>query len=205
MNHSRALLMLAVVSATFTLCCLITGCNAPAWITDAESLLPIIGSSITSVLSFIAAFTGNAALAGVLGKISTIIADVGNGLTDLDKMVQEYKANPSDTLYQKITAAASDIRENLKQILSDTGLPASLAAKVQAWAQIALTQLEGWMGVLPALHQAAKSNTLHAMAALKPADDRILPPAELKAAFNRIWEPTGDPNLDKALATVPRL
>ena len=204
-THRRALMTLSIVSAVFTVCLLASACNAPAWLTDAEALIPILGSSVTSVLSFIAALTGNAGLSTLLNQISTIITDVGNGLTELESLITQYKSSPTDTLLQQIEQIANLVSTNLNQILAATGLPASIEGKIQAWAQLALSQLEAWLGILPTLKVAVTSpKKLAAMA--RPADDRLMTSAQLKEAFNTILDtPTGDASVDQALRQAPRV
>ena len=203
-THRRALMALSLVSGAFAVCMVVTGCAAPAWLTDAESLIPILGASITSVLSFIAAMTGNAGLSSVLNAISTVITDVGNGLTELQSLITQYKSNPSETTLQKIEDVANLISTNLNQILTATGLPAAVASKIQSWAQLVLTQLEAWLAVLPSLKVAAAAKSERVLMSIPaPANDKIMSAAALKGAINEIWTtPTGDPTVDAALVKV---
>ena len=199
-RHNRALWVLCSISAVFTLCLLATGCNVPAWLQDAQTLVPVILSSVTTVLSFLAALTGNPALAAAIGLITPIINDVNAGLTDLEQIIAQYKANPSDTLLQKIEEAAGTISANLQKVLTDTGLPAALAQKIQAWAQLALSQLEAWLAILPALHLAATANSMHVLSALKPASDNVMSAKALHESLTAILAaPTGDSAIDAAM------
>jgi hypothetical protein len=203
-NHRRALLTLSLVSGLFAVCLCMTACNVPAWLTDAESLIPIIAASVTSILSFVAGMTGDPKLSALLNVITGIIADVGNGLADLEKLISDYKASPSDPLLAQIEAVAADIKANLAQVLSNTGLPAALAATINSWANLALSQLEAWLAVLPSLKAAVVAQSVHTLA--KPADDRIMSAAALKDSFNAILDTkTGDPAVDAALAKAVRV
>lgn len=203
--HRRALFTLSIVSGLFTICMLTIACNAPAWLTDAERLIPILGSSVTSVLSFLAALTGNSGLATLLNEISAIITDVGNGLTELESLITQYQGSPSDTLLQKIEELANLISTNLSKILSATGLPAAITSKIQQWAQLVLGQLEAWLGILPTL-KAAIANPKSFAKMARPANDALLTSAQLKEAYNLILDtPTGDPVVDTALRQAPRL
>jgi hypothetical protein len=203
-NHRRALLTLSLVSGLFAVCMCMTACNVPAWLTDAESLIPIIAASVTSILSFVAGITGDPKLSALLNVIVGIITDVGNGLADLEKLISDYKASPSDPLLVQIEAVAADIKANLAQVLSNTGLPPALAATINSWAQLALSQLEAWLAVLPSLKAAVMAQNVHTLS--KPADDRIMSAAALKDSFNAILDKkTGDPKVDKALAKAIRI
>jgi hypothetical protein len=129
---------------------------------------------------------------------------VGNGLTDIEKLINDYKASPSDSLLTQIEALAQDIQSNLNTILSNTGLPAALQATIGAWANLALSQLEAWLAVLPSLKAAVVAQNVHTMA--KPADDRIMSAAALRDSFNAILDKkTGDAVVDAALAKAVRV
>ena len=203
-ENRRALLTLSMISGVFAVCMGIMACGVPTWLTDAESLVPIVAASVTSILSFIAGMTGDSALSALLTTITGIISDVGNGLADLEKLISDYKASPSDSLLTQIEAVAEDIKANLAQVLSNTGLPAALAATIAAWANLALSQLEAWLAVLPNLKAAVVAQNVHTLA--KPADDRIMSAAALKSAFNAILDTrTGDAKVDAALAKAVRV
>lgn len=203
-RHRRAFHMLGMVFALLTVCMCLTACAVPTWLTDAEALMPVLMSSATSILSFVASATGNPELAAALAIAQPIIDDVGKGLTDLQTMIEEYKGSPSDTVMQNIEAGASDISANLNKLLGDIGLPAALATKLQAWAQLVLSQLNAWLEILPQIKTGVQSRTLEHMA--RPATDKVMRADDLKNAFNAILDtPTGDPHVDEALAKAPRL
>lgn len=198
-RHRYFFFTLSLACALFAVCMVMSGCNTPAWLTDAEQLIPILGATITSVLSFIAGLTGNPALSAVLGTISTIITDVGNGLAELETLINQYKSSPNETTLQKIEDIANLISSNLNQILQATGLPDAIASKIQAWASLVLSQLEAWLAILPALKTAALTGKVSA----KPLNDQIMSASALKSAANEIWATkTGDPAVDAALANV---
>jgi hypothetical protein len=197
--HRRALMTISLVSACFSLMIALTACNAPAWLTEAQLLLPVIGASITSVLSFLAGLSGNAGLAAVLAGVTTIITNVGNGLNDLIAAVEAYKENPSDTLLQKIQGIADAISANLQKVLTDSGIPAAIAQKIQAWAQLVVSQMDVWLKIVPQVHAAVMAKNLHMMAK-PPKGAKIMTVDQFTAAHNAIWEvPTGDPKVDVEL------
>lgn len=204
-QHHSALRLLSVVSALFTMCYVLTGCGLPTWLTDASSIIPVLISSITSIGSFVASLTGNTALAAELAVVTRILDDVEAGLADIETLIAEYKANPSETLLQKIDDVAKLVTNNIQKILTDSGLPSIIASKVQSLARLVLTQLESWLSLLPVLKPAV-GVAAHALAGQSVTFTVPLDHATFKAQFNAIYDaPTGDVEIDEALAKARRI
>jgi hypothetical protein len=199
-RHQRRLMRIGFAFSVLAACMALSGCAVPVWISDAESLVPLLAASATAVLSFLGGLSP--ATAALVQKIIMIIQDVSAGLSDIATMIAEYKSNPNDTLLQKIEGVANLVVSNLQQVMSDTGIPASVAMVIQKWAQLALSQLEAWLAVLPNIKVAMAEGRVEAME--RPADDRLLSHAELKQELEAIFTPaTGDAEVDAALEKVP--
>jgi len=179
---------------------LITGCAVPTWLTDATNLLPVLISGAASLLSFIAAISGQTIPAAALAEITTIANDVETELKVVEELIGEYNTTPNETVLQKIDAAAKLVVANLSKLLAVDGLPDAVNSKVQSIAQLLLTQFEAWLSLLPAVNAAT---------AVAGARITITIPStkkDLKSQFNAILDaPTGDAAVDAALQKTKRL
>jgi hypothetical protein len=191
---------LCLVAFGLTLC--VTGCAAPTWLTDAQSIIGQVGVSIATIGSFIASLTGNAALAAVLAEVSTWITEVENGITDLESLISQYTSTPNSTLLTQIEAALTDVQTNLQKDFSNLGIPASILAVIAGIAALALSQLEAWGSLIPGLKAA---DTLEAKLSFLHSQPKApgLTAAEYQAEVVRILStPQDDPTAESALAKV---
>ncbi len=190
-NSAALLLVLAAVTSV------LAGCGAPTWLTDAQGIVALVGTSITSIGSFIAALSGNAALAAGLAVVTDWINKVETGITDLEELVSQYSAAPTASLLQEIEAALAAVEGNIQRDFSNLGLPTSLLAVIAGVAALALSQLEAWGSLIPA----AKATAGQVLTVRVPYTK-----AEYKALVNKILEtPTGDVEIDAALAKAKKL
>ena len=196
-RHRRGFFVLSAIFALLTVCLMATGCAAPTWLTDAGTIISLVGTSFASIASFIAGLTGNTALAAALAVVSEWIAKVQTGIQDIENLVDQYNEAPNPTLLADIEAACADVQTNIKQDFSNLGLPAVILNVIAGIAGLALEQLEAWSSLFPAL-------------AAKPGDKvSFVTPMnkkQFKAAVNAILDTTtGDVEVDAALAKVKRL
>src|ERR1700676_511748 len=84
-------MLLGSAFAALTVTLALVGCGVPAWLTDASSILALVGSSFASITSFIAGLTGNAALSTALAVVSKWITTVQTGITDLTALITQYQ------------------------------------------------------------------------------------------------------------------
>lgn len=187
-----ALLMFIGIASLF-----VAGCGAPTWLTDANNIVAIVGTSITAIGSFIAGLTGNAALAAGLAVISDWTSKVETGLSDLEELVSQYTAAPSPTLLSTIESTLADVEGNIKQDFGNLGLPTSILSVVAGIAGLALSQLEAWGSLIPATQAKAMTTFTVKTPYTK---------SEYKQLVNQILTtPTGDAEIDAALAKVKKL
>lgn len=189
---------------------MLTGCaGLPAWLTSADQLLPLIATTFGTILSGIAAaLGGNPALAAAAALITKLASTGEAAIKDIEAMVAEYKANPEPTLLTKIEEAAQAAIDNIKQLLTDVGLPAGIASVVQNLSQLILSQLEAWTKILPVLKIAETKGVMHAraaLAAIPTAEHPVTAKAYAEKVNAILATSTGDTKIDAALAKIPRL
>lgn len=196
-RYHRQLILLAVVLAIFPVAMFMAGCGAPTWLTDANTVIGLVGSSIASIGAFIAGLTGNAALATALAVVAAWVTKIQTGINDLEELVSQYQAAPNPTLLTDIESALADVQTNLAQDFSNLGLPTEVLSVIAGIAGLALTQIEAWGSLLPALSAKAMTTVTLKVPYTK---------AEYKALVDKILStPTGDAAVDAALAKVKRL
>jgi len=197
----RSCQLLMLVSTLFLAGQLLCACGVPTWLTDAQNILALATSSAGAILGFFGTLSGNPALAAAAALLTGIFTDIEKGITDVETLVSEYNENPSDTLLQNIEAGAQLVITNLKKVLTDAfpEVPAALVTKVQAVAQLLLTQFEAWSSLIPA-----------AKAALTAGSQITISVPYTSKAYKKLFNdtfatPTGDAAIDEALPKVKRL
>lgn len=179
-RSSTTLLALAAVSLlpAFT-----AGCST-SWITTAEKDLPVISAILTSTLGIVADATGNAALDAVgQAALNVAINAASAGLVTLSSLVTDYNASPSASVLVKITAALTDVQQNLNGILSaaqikDTALQTAIAGGIG----VAISVVSSIELLIPSSAVSAKSAAI----GVKPVKIEVSTPAEIKARYNAI-------------------
>ena len=194
-TYRRLFFALAVACVAFWA----TACAIPTWLQDANSIIPMLVASATSILSFIAALTGNAVAAEVLAAISAWSTKVDAGLKNIEDLISQYNENPNDTLLQNIEGEAQVVVSDIGTFSSIVDVPTAISTKIQAVAQLILTQLIAWMSLLPAAKKSLAAGTV--VTFIVPFDSK-----SFKSQVNAVWAlPTGDAAVDKAAAKVKRL
>ena len=184
------------------------GCGIPAWLTDAQSVIGVIGASFTSIASFIAALTGNAALSAALAVVSAWITKVQTGVSDLEELITQYQDSPSTGLLANIESALADLQANVVQDFSNLGLPSSVLNVISGIAGLVDGLLTKWSAAISGVKTAAspshfKAATAHMTFLAESLPDDI---AQLKAGVNGyLTAKTGDAEVDAALAATPKL
>jgi hypothetical protein len=192
-NVHRFLAVLALCEVAL----FVAGCNLPAWISTAQSILPIAGQMAAAVLALVAAFSGSTD-SGAITTLSTVVSAAAKALTDIQAMVTEYASNPSTTLLGDIENGIKAVSDNIAPFLADTGIKNSaLSAKVVAILQLLMTEVTSLASIMPLL----KATAGQTLSVTIPFDAK-----QFKQAYNEIVDkPTGDVAVDAALAKLPRL
>jgi hypothetical protein len=196
-THHRMFMTLGYIFALMTAAMYLTACAAPTWLTDAGSIITLVGLSFASIASFIAGLSGNPALSAALAEVSAWIGKVQTGISDIEALVDQYNQSPNPTLLSDIENACADVQTNIKQDFSNLGLPATVLNIISGIAGLALSQLVAWSSLFPAVSAKAMERVTITVPMTKN---------EFKAAVDAILNtPTGDPEIDAALAKVKRL
>lgn len=193
-----------VFAATLTL----TGCGVPTWLSDAGNIIALVGTSFTSIASFIANLTGNAALAALLAVVSTWITKVQTGVTDLEALITQYQASPTPGLLGEIESSLTDLQENVQQDFSNLGLPPAVLSIIAGIAGVAENLLAQWAAAISSVKTAKTSKDFSAAMAKLTSLADTLPYAmsKYKADVNEILNtPTGDPEVDAALKKAKKM
>lgn len=193
-NHWRLFAALSIICATIYM----GGCGPLTWLSDALQILPIAGSMLASVLTLIGALTGSTVETAIAAKVSAIISKAMAGITDLETIINEYKANPSTTLLGSIEEGTQAVIDKITQLLTDTGITdAATQSKVTAILNLFLTEVKAFATLLPALNVSSGQT----LTVTVPMTSK-----QAKAAFNTIIAtPTGSPAVDAALAKLHKL
>lgn len=195
-HYRRQFMTLAVVLMIGTFAMMLSGCGVPTWLTDANSLIALVGSSFASVASFIAGLSGNAALAAALNKVSAWITDVETAIQDLETLIGQYNGSHDAGVLANIEAALAALKANVATDFSNLGLPSAVLNIIAGVAGLALEQLTAWGSLIPGLTaKAGESFTVV----------RAMTKAEYTAAVNALFVPTGDAETDAAIAKVQKL
>jgi len=207
-KHRSAFFAIGFAMLVLGLVLPLAGCGVPAWLSDAGSIVTLVGASFTSIASFIAGLTGNTALAALLATVSAWITKVQSGVTDLTSLITQYQQGPSTGLLADIEAALGDLQANVEQDFSNLGLPASVLSVITGIAGVAENLLAEWGAAIAGV-KGATTSTEYRTATARMADLADNLPAAIatyKASVNKILgTPTGDAVVDAALAAAPRL
>lgn len=143
----------------------LTGCAAPAFLTDLEQIIPIAAAGVSGILSIIATFAGQPELAVVAAGITAIASKVQADLQTVNTLISQYQSNPSDTLLENIENEINTVIPQLSAILQVNGLPQAEAAQVQSLVSAIVQQLEALLSVLPVFKSSTAGQSL---SVLKP-------------------------------------
>jgi hypothetical protein len=172
----------------------IAGCSGiPTWLTDAQTLLPVIEGTIGAILSVVAAISGSALTPAESESIQTIITTIGNSITNVEAVVKAYESNPKATTAQDIETAAAFVITQIKSFLSGVQITnPAVQQKVVAILSAVLSEFTAWASLIPTLSATAGQQVTLRVPMTKD---------QFKAEINSILEQkTGDANLDNATA-----
>lgn len=139
---------------------MLAGCSAPAFLADLESILPLVGTGITGLLAILGADLKDPALTAAATEAQGILTAASAELDNINTIVADYKANPSDTLLEEIETAVNTFKANLASTLTVAGLSAATAATIQNTVNTLTTQLENLLSTLPVFKTSTAGVTL---------------------------------------------
>lgn len=197
-DHQKLFASMSFVFALIAVVLSTAGCGPLTWLSDALQILPIAGSMLSGVLTLIGALTGSTLETAIAAAVSSVIQKAIAGITDLQTIVNEYKANPSTTLLASIEEGTQAVIDNITQLLSDTGITdAATQKKVTDILNLFLSDVKAFASMLPGL----KASAGQQLTITVPMTSK-----QSKEAYNLILTtPTGSPSVDAALAKLHRL
>ena len=197
----RCFMMVFVASTAYLCSMLLAGCGLPTWLSDGPGIIKAILTTITSVVSAIGALDPGLGVPAAV--LATITAGFNAALTEvqnIEALVQQYQTTPDETTLQKIEQGIAAVTDDLGTLLAPLGIPAALSSKIQAFITLILGQLEAWGSLIPALKPSI------AVAGAKLSITVPMPVSDYKAKVNALLEEkTGDPVIDNAFGSVPRV
>jgi hypothetical protein len=206
--YRRPLMLTAFMLLVAVIILPLAGCGVPAWLSDASSIITLVGASVASIASFVAGLTGNTALAAALAVVSTWITKVQSGIEDLQTLITQYQASPSTGLLATIESALTDVQQNLATDFSNLGLPTSVLSVIGGIAGLASNLLAQWSAAITGIKTATTSEEFREATARLTTLADALPTAQtdFRNAVNALLSSsTGDPEVDAALAKATRI
>jgi|SRR6185312_15246638 len=194
-GSSLALRVVALLSLmTYMAAC----AGLPAWVSQAQQVLPVAVSAVAAILSLVAGLEGKTLDAATVANIQTIANEVNTGIVDIEALVKQYQDHASDGLLSSIQTAANVVVANLQKLMSDAQIKnAETQQKITAIANLVVAELQAWASTLPLLQAKAGAKVTLTVPATVSA---------FKDSFNAIIStPTGNPDVDMALTHIKHL
>jgi hypothetical protein len=160
-RHRRWLHQLFLISILLWVAVHTLGCvGLAAWLADAPTLVSLLANTLPIILGIISQLEGKPVPAAAVTTIQTIANDVKNELANFQTLINAYKSNPNATTLQDIQNLANALKGNFSNIVSNSGITdTGLVAEINEIGQVAISQIDAWLSILPAL-----SGQLKAMA-----------------------------------------
>lgn len=177
----RVLFVVGCMLVCFAGCMVMSGCAAPAWLTELEQIPLVAGSALAGILSILGSFTGNAELTEVSALISGLVNKVQASIGVVNEGISEYKGSPSDSTLTKIEDALTDALSNLQQLLTVDGLPAAQAQQITTLSQALYEQLQAMLTLLPVFKTSTAGQSLAVLKPISAADFHAKIATALKA------------------------
>ena len=183
-----------------------TGCSAQ-WISVALADLPVLTQMALNLTALAATLqTGKQLSPAESLAIQNVAGEASKDLTLLQSLYNQYKANPSQDILQKVESLIQETSQNLPALLqaAHIGDPA-LSARITAAVNLILTTVNSFAALLPR----ASSSSVSARVAMSRAagTNAVIPhplipnPQDLKRQWNQqVCGSSGNAGLDAALS-----
>ncbi len=146
---NRFVLNLGLAFLALSACMVLAGCAAPTFLTDLEEIIPVASAAVGSILTIIGTFSGQPELTIVGSAINAVASKAEADLKTVSTLINEYKANPSDTVLQNVENAINTAIGSLSAILQVNGLPAQQAQQITAIVTAVNQQMQALLTILP--------------------------------------------------------
>lgn len=147
--QNRSMFNLGLALLAFSALMLMAGCAAPTFLTDLEEIIPVASSAVAGILTIIGSFSSQPELVVVATAINTMASKAEADLKIVTAFIDQYKANPNDTILQNIEGAINTAMSSLSAVLQVNGVPAQQAQQIAALVNAINMQLEALLTVLP--------------------------------------------------------
>ncbi|HXY03206.1 MAG TPA: hypothetical protein VEI49_06475 [Terriglobales bacterium] len=156
-----------------------TGCKAQ-WIKVALADLPVLTQMALNIGSLVTTLQSGQQLSSTdAAAIQSISNQAGRDLQLLQTLYNEYQANPSTSVIQKIQNAVADLSQNLPALLQAVHVSdPTLSARVTAAVNLIVTTVDSFAVLIPQPKGAVNAKEV----AHKPAT--VPGPADLKKQWN---------------------
>lgn len=192
----------------------LAACGLATWLTDANTILPVVLDSVLGILTIVAQLRGGSLTPAEADSITSFATSIQTALKSIQAIVDEYEQNSSPALLADITAAVKAVQDNLATFLPAVHVsdPATQATIENIFTLVA-EQIAAWATVIPALTGTAKATVPAPAAAAKLSvvhdTFQLVTPLTkkaYKAAYNDLLaRPTGSAEVDAALAKAKKL
>ena len=150
------------------------GCAIPNWVNVALNDLPTILNIATTVATIVAdAVSGGVLTPAVAAIIATATAAINVAIPIIQKLINDYQANPSASLVTQIKTALLDVQANLGSILTAAHIDnVALRATITTAMGLAIGVVTAILSLLPVATPAAKKAQANAQGnwVKKPVD-----------------------------------
>jgi len=199
--------MLLLWLAVMSVFCL-SGC-ATSWVTEATSILQLLGPAISAALGILAAF-GTGIPPSVMTTIQAALNTGIAGITQILQWIEQYNSETPDqqkNILLQIQNAIQAIKDNIGSVLSNlsTGLPSDVLAKIQAVLGAVIAEVEALEALVPVLVAKGTLTEEDIQEHLGVSGSPLLLAKQWKPMFKRILTaPTGNADLDKLTVEVAK-
>lgn len=189
-------------------------CGLPTWLTDANTILPVVLDSVLGVIQLVAALKGGTLSEAEATSITSFATSIQKALQSIQTMVEDYEQSASTTLLGDIMAAVAAMKNNLATFLPTIHITdASTQAEIEDVFTLVSEQITAWATVIPALTGTATATVpaAAAIANVTVAHDVFtlvtpLTKKQYKAAYNAIIaRTTASAEVNAALDKLKRL
>jgi hypothetical protein len=192
----------------------LAACGLATWLSDANTILPVLLDSVLGVLTLVSTLRGGALSPAEADAITNFGASIQNALQQIQTMVDDYEQSASATLLGEITAAVNAVKTDLANFLPTIHVtdPAT-QAEIEDIFTLVSEQITAWATVIPALTGTATATvppmpTTEHLTVIHDKFELVTPLSKkaYKAAYNAILaRTTGNAEVDAALAKLKRL
>jgi hypothetical protein len=204
-TNSMSRIVLALVLAISLIA---TGCSAQ-WISVALADLPVLTQMALNLTDLAATLqTGKQLSPAESLAIQNVAGEASKDPTLLQSLCNEYKANPSRDILQKIESLIQETSQNLPALLqaAHIGDPA-LSARITAAVNLILSTVNSFAALLPRASSSSVSVSARVAMSRAAGTNAVVPPAgvprpqDLKKQWNQqVCGLSGNAGLDAALS-----